>query len=483
MKAYHLVIEPSWPLKIQPRNYTHEPIKYRISTLLTAKPNQNAYIRKLQYISNTPLKSTPSAQNQIKHRLIPLMNKLRTQKAKKKKATPQSRFNDALARYHRLKKQQSNFRNELEQLVQRVRPQIEEHEVMRLEATKLLSAKLINFVSKKSISEYLREELFDWIESNLRLLSLNPFSDKIDIDDLLKAFSANIEALKGYKIEKQLKNILKNSQCETTTQEAEAALDELYKSESLEDFMKNCDTLFGETDELSDIPEDEADNQTQNQDKEEAFAPHTDDMFGFDGIPEEKLKQEESVFEDDDFFEEFENIPDPAAEQEAQLRKLLKKTSINKLFRRIAKTIHPDLEQDETKKKLRHTQMSELIEARDNKDIAKILDIYTDTFGALPDDFPESDYETLTKIININIEELKDRRTDALHENPYYSAYHEWFSAKSPKQEAVKIKKFCETLENDISSIMAKFRYITSIKTLKPLLEARYEANIFNDYL
>ncbi|BCD99357.1 hypothetical protein [Marinagarivorans cellulosilyticus] len=133
----------------------------------------------------------------------------------------------------------------------------------------------------------------------------------------------------------------------------------------------------------------------------------------------------------DDFFghesSDFEDLFDEDELQHKELDRLFKASSINKLFRRITKKIHPDLEPDETKKAERHQQMCQLIEARENKDIAYILQTYTETFDALPDHFPEQDYVNLTQILKVMTERLSQQKLDALESIPFGHVYYDLF--------------------------------------------------------
>ncbi len=399
------------------------------------------------------------------------MSKLKTRKIKTKtlKPTPHSRFNDALARYHRIHKQHSTFRDELDALIARVKPQIEHSEIERLESLLLLTAKLTSFMSKKSLPEYLRDVLINWIQLNFQNLSLNPFSHEVDLTSLEETYEAHLNLLQGHKIDKTLNRMRKEGHSEEDIKEAKTFFNEMHNTESFEEFMENCNKLFGNEE-----------NEASSTFDANPDAPKMDDMFGFDEAI--NTDNEFDPFDHQDDYGSEGIFNDPQEEQEAQLTRLLKKTSINKLFRRIAKAIHPDLEQNEEKKRQKHVQMSELIEARDAKDIAKILDIYTNTFGALPDDFPESDFDTLSKIINFKTEKLRHTKTVVLNENPFYANFYEWFYAKSIKQENRKIKVFCDSLAKDTSEHLLAHQEITSIKSLRPFLEEMNNTNLHGSF-
>lgn len=230
-------------------------------------------------------------------------------------------------------------------------------------------------------------------------------------------------------------------------------LEQLRGAESPEEFEQIKASIFGDTF--------QGDN-----DLEEDLS---DDLFGDD----------ESLFEDlfgecpfdDDSFASFEQEQE---QQAAELDKLLSATSISKLFRRVARRIHPDLETDESQKQKKTKQMAELVVARGNKDIATILRMYGDIFGALPEDLSETDYPKLVKIINKQIEQLKESKFDVLDESPFYGAFYEWFSASNLCAETQKVEEFIRDAKLDEKEHLVLAASITSIKTLRPHLEKRY---------
>ena len=59
---------------------------------------------------------------------------------------------------------------------------------------------------------------------------------------------------------------------------------------------------------------------------------------------------------------------------------------IARLFRRLARVLHPDRERDEGRKRDKHRLMSECLRAREAHDIDTLLSLYTAHVGALPDE-------------------------------------------------------------------------------------------------
>jgi len=88
--------------------------------------------------------------------------------------------------------------------------------------------------------------------------------------------------------------------------------------------------------------------------------------------------------------------------------------NIDKLFRRIARIVHPDREQDETKKAEKHAIMSDCLQARENEDIAQLLTLYTNHVGELPDTWSSESTEELESALEKQLRDL-EIRSAALH--------------------------------------------------------------------
>lgn len=82
---------------------------------------------------------------------------------------------------------------------------------------------------------------------------------------------------------------------------------------------------------------------------------------------------------------------------------------IEQLFRRIARAVHPDREQDEKKKSIKHAIMSDCLQARDNDDIATLLSLYAEHVGDLPLTWSDDSSGELVKALEIQLQNLEIR--------------------------------------------------------------------------
>lgn len=372
-------------------------------------------------------------------------------KSKTKRQTPEMHFNEALARYQRFKKEDAKLEQEMHELIARVRLQVDEYEIAKHQQVYLLTQKLIPFFSKKTLSEYLREELFQWIDHNMCMLAFGPYAEHFDMDVLENLLHEHTNQHVQNRQEKELKKLAKEGVDEQVISELREMADRARQAESpeaLEELMRSA---------LEEAMED-------SDDFEETAQPE-DSLF-------EGLFDDEEELAGNDFGDGGE-FAQQQADQHKALDRLFKDSSINKLFRRITKKWHPDLEPDEQKKAKRHQQMCELIEARDNKDIAYILQAYQETFGTMPDNFPEQDYVNLTQVLKAMTEQLSENSGEVLEQIPYGHAYYDLFYRKNKQYEAAAIDNHIQQLKqlkNDYQRMCAD---ITSIPSLKRCLEER----------
>ncbi|HEY7772703.1 MAG TPA: hypothetical protein VIC26_05960 [Marinagarivorans sp.] len=382
-------------------------------------------------------------------------------KAKAKQKTPEGMFNEALERYQRFKHKNAKFEQEMRDLIARVRLQVDEYEIAKHEQVYALTQKLIPFFSKKSLSEYLREALFDWIDHNMCMLAFGPYAEHFDMDVLERLLAEHCDQHSQNRQEKTLNKLAKDGVDEQMIAELRELGDKARQASSPEEFEDLLRQVLEEAMEESD-------------EFDEPASPEAD---LFEGLFGENAGAEFS--EDDGFFDngndEFEDLFGEEDRQHKALDRLFKASSINKIFRRITKKIHPDLESDEGKKAERHQQMCQLIEARENKDIAYILQLYKDTFGTLPEQFPEQDYVNLTQILKAMTERLAEQKLDALASIPFGDVYYDMFYRKTKLQEAAAVRSHIQRLKMFTKGYQQARAEITSIASLKPYLQDRME--------
>jgi hypothetical protein len=377
-----------------------------------------------------------------------------TTKRKQKKTTKKSKFQILWGKIEKQKLLNSNRQKELALFVQRIESAIgdEERSLVGFELIKL--EKLIEFFSRKSLSQWQRKELFYLIDTNFSLIMSNPFSDPEAINALKYRFDTLFDL--WFPEDDDDDESLFESYEETSSQQAD--------KDGVTDFGED---LFGNINEqLSDINEDSVDA----------------------GEDEESL--DEAIFER--LFDEFTNHSDTHDEdrdEEEKIKKinqLFKRSSINGMFRRIAKVLHPDKEQDEQRKAEKHQLMSSLIEARDQNDIPTIFAMYAEHVGDLPEDLAKNDIENINTLLNYQLKQLKKNYDSAPYLDPKTAMFYDMFQAKTENGILKNIKKRKSVINESIMHSKHFLSRITSLSKLKPLLEEvhyqRFESQYDDDF-
>ena len=371
---------------------------------------------------------------------------LTVQQAKKKqkrKLTKEDKFQRLWRKVEKQKQLNSQRQDELKAFVLRVESEISGQEAM-LVATELVRVKkLIDFFSRKSLSNWQRGELCDLITTNFSLIDSNPFSDTLTTQILKDQFTEQLDIWYP-----------------------EEEFDEGDQTEDIKEYSKKDDPYRGE------------------------------DLFG-------EVNEHDSEFDDestddeleDDFFErlfdEFtgqNQFDHKAQEKDETLKKidgLLKRSSINQMFRRIAKVLHPDKEQDEALKEEKHHLMAQLIEAREKKDVPAIFGMYTEHVGEMPDDLAKEDLENISLLLKYQLGQLQEEYNSEPYKDPKTAMFYDIFYAKTEKGLQRNIRERQKTIEKSIIEANTFLARITSIAKLKPLLEKlyyqHYEARFFED--
>ena len=366
------------------------------------------------------------------------------QKKQKRKATKEDKFQRLWRKVAKQKQLNSQRQSELEAFVLRIETEISGLEV-KLVATELVRVKkLVEFFSRKSLSNWQRDELCGLINTNFSLIDSNPFSDSLTTQILKDQFT---EQLDIWYPEEEFEEIDTPS-----TKEKPSKQDDQYAGED----------LFGDLDEQCSEFEEDAD---------------PDDEFGDDFF--------ERLFDEFTGQNQFDHETKEKDEKLKKIDGLLKRSSINRMFRRIAKVLHPDKEQDEELKEEKHHLMAQLIEARDKKDIPAIFAMYTEHVGEMPDDLAKEELENISLLLEYQLGQLKEEYNSEPYKDQKTAMFYDIFYAKTEKGLQKNIRERKKAIEKSIIEANTFLARITSIAKLKPLLEElyyqQYEAHFLED--
>lgn len=207
------------------------------------------------------------------------------------------------------------------------------------------------------------------------------------------------------------------------------------------------------------------DPETRMRDEDdEGFGSEPDD-FHFDDEDAKGSAFDDSFFQDD---------PAEQAQRDRQsaLDKVLRGSSINDLFRQLARRLHPDRELDPELKAQRGQQMQELTEARDQQDVFKLLELYEHHIGESPLS-ALGDQEAVLELLKAQTARLREEQQEILHRTPLRSHFYQQYHNSNLKRRQQTLKRDREELQQQASEEERITRSITTIATLRPYLEAR----------
>lgn len=372
--------------------------------------------------------------------------KLQTTKHKKnkgkkgRKLTPEQKFQRAWKRVLKAKQRNENLKQEVHHFANEITQQIESEEECYTRALYLNTEQLIRFFTRKSLLQWERHELYDWISGNIEELSHHPFFSHLNIPALHDCF---IEAM---------------------------PIPSLLDDEFL--------PLF------DDLGDDGGTQQTQvdeNIDMFETFADIGDDE-------DDEVTNEDDPFQNfyDKIFEDQQAQTEQRKQEVQALDQVLKASSINKMFRKIAARLHPDREQDPDKQAEKHQQMSELIEARNQRDVLILFTLYEEHVGEPFDQLIDADHERLTILLTHQLTMLEEEREQLIDDDAkagmIFRRFH--FATKSKVQ--AEVRQHLKSLRTSTCQVEGFISDVTSLKKLKPHLDERYQkegllANLLDD--
>lgn len=348
-----------------------------------------------------------------------------------------------------LKKKNERLEQELTAFEQDCMDTLREDEQQMVDAILQQSRHLSQFLSRKSLAQWQKIELFEWINENLIQAAGSPFCNHSQLEEVSRFLQHLQESLGLDAPEpepetgqgKRRKGPDPRQKQEKKNQREDTATVDMF-----EDLFADFESDTGE--------------QSEEQPGGKAFEDDEDPNYW------------EHLF--DEFIREEEAEADQARRDQTQsLQQLLKKSSINTLFRRLARLLHPDREQDESLKAQRHDQMSQLIQAREHNDLFTLFNLYQEHTGEFPLESLSGDSDQVLELLKAHTQELREQQETVIYADPVRGRLYDLFYDNKPNMRKRKLQRYLVELRELIANERGITRSIRSIATLKPYLEER----------
>lgn len=310
---------------------------------------------------------------------------------------------------------------------------------------------LISFTQRKTIKGAQRNALYDWILEELSILEANPFNP-VNTDELRHAFN---EALMS----------------DVTNQPATDSLTD----EELNELREEISMMFSDDIDIS---------------NEQLLEMVEDPRKFHDYIQElmtEKIEKNQSE-EDDDidwgadgFFSKDHEPVNSRSPYNENSQVLYSNKQMTKLYRQLAKQLHPDKETDENKKIEKSALMQQLSQAKKDKDVVALL-LMAQQY--LPDHEIIMDRDMIGRLqatLEEKIRHLNMEYEELQHGHDLKSIIWQKFGGGNKARREKGLRQYCATLEKETIELHEKCQNVKTVKQLQMHLKERVKASRFEN--
>jgi len=437
------------------------------------------------------------------------MTTLTATRPQRKTKAKKSQFQKLWDKADRLQRKNTRLRNSLDGLVESAEKLVRPVEMEAAKADLPLLNKLLVMGQRKSLAQWERGVLDEWIKELVTSMQTFGIAD----DDLMNniarydAFRMGIEldddadGASGTPYEQlsvQMQNLQKEAEAAAEQQRAEAEAEFNNLKDCVEEMIERMlDERLGPPPAADEVPfgtadmfADELDTELKKQideynAKREALRKEImDDLNNdlhdeFGGSPfDDDFGEDPFANPDFDFDTDYQHRGEDAfSDGDSRTNNAAPKIdnqTFHKMFRATAARLHPDREADPEKRLEKQRLMSELLSARKKGDLLTVFRMYQQ-YTDNSESFSKADEKQLVAALKLHIEQLEEEQEEIIYQSPMHcAAYHRFYDSSKKKQNA-KIEEHLKEVRQGISASEKMTSTIKSLKTLKPWLEARYD--------
>lgn len=308
---------------------------------------------------------------------------------------------------------------------------------------------LLSFVPRKTIKGVQREALYDWIQEELSILEANPFSP-VNIVELREAFNQAIMA-----------DAPNQPDVESITEE------------QLDDFRQELSMMLGHDIQLTD-------DQLREMVKDpQQFHDYLQALMAQQMEEAQSDEDDDIDWGTDDFFSHDDEQASRNSSHTETGQVLYSDKQMTKLYRQLAKRLHPDKETDNNKKAEKSALMQQLSQAKKEKDVVALLLMAQQH---LPDHEMVMDSDMIARLqatLKEKIWHLNQEYQELKHGHDLKSIIWDRFGGGNKASRAKGLEQYRARLERDAEELLKKCQEVTTIKHLQLHLKERINASRF----
>jgi len=379
---------------------------------------------------------------------------LKTVKQAAKKSSPaQAKFSEKWSQIEKKQKRNKNLEKKIAAFYSSFQVEILPEEKKMCELLAQETRHLMAFLPRKSFTQWQREELVAWIESNLHTLTEQPFCPD--------GLSAALREEYNQALLDKIQRFDENHQ---------------FHPDEIADMRDLTEALFGDAEQfseqqLSDFLRDpvafhryaEAFLKTSHEAEEELDEDQLDEQF-FERLEEEFINSDH-----------FQQHTHSQAKQQKKLKDLFNASQLKKCYKMLASRLHPDKELNPARKAEKSALMTQLVQAKQDKDAFTIISMFQQY---VPDNDLNLDDDLNAELLTLLAEKLEqlDREHKALqHPDTIESMVWQKLGGRTKAIMANKKRQHLEALLESQASLRHTITTAKSMKPLNKILSDRYE--------
>lgn len=302
---------------------------------------------------------------------------------------------------------------------------------------------LMLFLDSKEIKLKDRQLLFEHIDKQLMQMQGAPFFYEPDI---LRSLTEHLDHYGDVLFRKERKQALDQS-CHEISLMMKAA------------FGENIEIPYSQLREALSSGNSELIKQLFEQ-LRERFSPRQTDRA-------DDLSEEEPEWQDFEF-----NYSPDENDDTSAIREIFRGSQLSKIYRQIARVVHPDREQDPLKKEEKHRLMQQLVNARNEGDVVTLVKMYGEL---VPDGDISLDNEALEHVDHLLLMRLRilnNTHRDIFNGQGLKTCIWKLFSASSKKKTQEKMALYTREVHNRIKQIEKDIHSLSSPRKMMTFIHS-----------
>jgi hypothetical protein len=382
----------------------------------------------------------------------------------KQSSKKQSAFSKKWAKVEKKQTSNLNYKNKLNKLYLQFQTEILPFEHQLCEAIAQQTYHLMGFISRKSFTNWQREELTVWIESNLETLKEHPFVPDGLEKTVRKEYNHHLN--NSFKVMDENQQIDPSHIVEMRNLLSELEIPDDFSDQQLVDFIRNPNTFTEHIEKIM------AERMSQEEDNQ-YFEDDLDDQL-FEGM-------------EDDFINSghFQHFQQSHQKHQKKLKDLFNASLLKKCYKKLANILHPDKEPNLDLKEQKSDLMAILVQAKKDKDAFTIISMYQEH---VPDNDLNLDKDVSTELLELIDEKLKqldNEHQQFKNEPSIENMIWQKLGGSSKKVMAEKQSQHLFDLQHSNNEIQDNIINSRNMKQLNKQLSVRYDLrhqNPFSDF-